>query len=218
MAIYPAAAPLYPTSTLYPGGDTPFTGKPTYKVEVGWKAAVAGTFRIGVSALGGTDVLSNRFTTFFDGPYDDITADVERIKISRGRDSLLDQMGAGTCEIIVRRPTDIPYWNPLNTSSAINTQSPGFVPMRPVRVSATWAGGTAYLFYGFLRSARHAPIDGTTQLQAVDLFLWMSRTYPITSTNFTQAVPTNDGDTATESEAALVNTTSVSRSGILVKR
>lgn len=188
---------------------------PTYTVEIGWANAVAGTFRIGVSALGGTDVLSNQFTTFFDGPYDDITEDVERIRIRRGRDNLLDNMDAGSCEIIVRRPSDIPYWNPLDLTNDINSQSPGFVPMRPVRVTATYSGTDHRLFYGFLRSARHDPQEGTTQLQAVDLFLWLSRTYPITSTNYTEPTPANEGDPETIEEAELVELSGVSRSGIL---
>jgi len=213
--IYAGNSPLYPTSTLYPGGSTPFTAQPTYKVEVGWANAVAGTFRIGVSVIGGSDVLSNQFTAFFDGPYDDITVDVERIRLRRGRDNLLDAMQAGSCEVIVRRPTDTAYWNPLDLTNEINSQSPGFVPMRPVRVTATWAGATIRLFYGFLRSARHDPQEGTTQLQAVDLFLWLTRTYPITATNYTDPVPVNEGDTETVDEADVVETAGRSRSGIL---
>jgi hypothetical protein len=188
---------------------------PTYTVEIGWANAIAGTFRIGVSAIGSTDVLANQFTTFFDGPYDDITEDVERIRIRRGRDNLLDAMQAGSCEIIVRRPTDIAYWNPLDLTNDINSQLPGFVPMRPVRVSATYSGTTYRLFYGFLRSARHDPQEGITQLQAVNLFLWLSRTYPITATNYTDPVPANEGDAETIEEADVVETAGRSRSGIL---
>lgn len=202
---------------------------PTYTVEVGWSRALAGTFIIGASRLtdadgllpegGAGDVLSSSFTQFFDGAQDDITADVESLSISRGRDSLLDFVSAGTLELVVRRPDDKAYWNPANASSDINTNNtPGFVPMRPVRVTATYDGGGGSvdypMFYGFIRSAKHDPQTGRTSIQAVDLFLWLSRLFPVAAADITGG-DRDAADAATDSAAETVDVTTVSRRGFI---
>jgi hypothetical protein len=201
---------------------------PTYRVEVGWGNALAGTFIIGTSRLtdadgllpegGAGDVLSSSFTQFFDGPQDDITADVEAMRINRGRDTLLDSMSAGTLELTVRRPDDKPYWNPANTASDINSNAPGFVPMRPVRVTATYddgGGAVDYpLFYGFIRSAAHDTITGRTNIQALDLFLWLARLYPVAAADITTGAR-DAADASTASAAETVDVSTRSTRGLL---
>lgn len=190
---------------------------------------MAGTFIIGASRItdnagllpegGAGDVLSSSFTQFFDGPQDDITADVEAMRISRGRDTLLDNMAAGTLELTLRRPDEKPYWNPANAASDINANNtPGFVPMRPVRVTATYddgGGPVVYpMFYGFIRSARYDPQSGVCNVQAVDLFLWLSRLFPVAAADIdTGARQSADVATATATETVVV--TGVSRRGLL---
>jgi hypothetical protein len=194
--------------------------KPTYSVKVGWGNAVAGALVFDFSRFtdddgllpeGGTgDVFSSSFLQFFTGPDDDITADVEALRISRGRDTLLDNMSAGTLEIIARRPDDKPYWNPANPDSDINTNNaPGFQPMRPVSVVATYddgGGPVDYpMFYGFIRSARYDPQTGECSIQAVDLFLWLSRMFAVFASDI------EDGDR----EAADVTTATASATSTL---
>jgi hypothetical protein len=202
---------------------------PSYSVLVGWSTALGGvlvfdksrfTNAAGLLPEGGEgDVFSNAFTQFFDGPNDDITADVESVRISRGRDSLLDDINAGTCELVIRRADDLSYWNPANAASPINADnSPGFVPMRPVQVTATYDDGTGPvafpMFRGFIRSARHDPDSGQTSVQAVDLFLWLTRAFPVSVDDFT-----NDdrgaADDLTSSEASTVTFSGTSSTGFL---
>lgn len=202
---------------------------PTYKVEVGWSRAVAGTFIIGASRLtdaagllpggGAGDVLSSSFTQFFDGPEDDITADVEAMRINRGRDTLVDNMAAGTLELTLRRPDDKPYWNPANAASDINANNaPGFQPMRPVRVTATYdngGGAVDYpMFYGFIRSARYDPQSGVCNVQAVDLFLWLARMFPVAAADIDTGVR-DSADVTTTTATETVTLTGVSRRGLL---
>jgi len=84
-----------------------------------------------------TDVFANAFTAFYNGPFDDVTLDCQRVSVKRGRDDLVNQMNAGTCDLEFMRPTSRSYWNPANPTSPLNANnSPGFVPMRPLRVTA----------------------------------------------------------------------------------
>jgi hypothetical protein len=143
----------------------------------------------------GTDTFSNAFTNFFTGAYDDVTADVDSIRIRRGRDDLLSQMNAGTCELEVRRPSDRAYWNPANRSSLLNSANvPGFVPMRPIRITAAYGGTTYGLFWGFLRSARFSYETGVCRLSCVDLLVFMQRTAPLDP-----ALSTTQGGTGSSS-------------------
>ena len=209
---------------------------PTYRVEVGWRQALAGVFRFEQSRftnddglvppeLGRGDVFSSTFTQFFDGPNDDITADVETVEINRGRDTVLDARNAGTCEINVRRADDFPYWNPANAASPLNADNdPGYKPMRPVRVVATYddgGGAVEYgMFYGFLRGVNHDPDSGLTELSCVDLFLWLNRMFPISASVLDDGdQEAADVETAAEVATVIVTSTPTitggSRSGIL---
>lgn len=178
----------------------------TYQVQIGFKNALQGLIvfeQSGFFNVNGTvqtiDVFGSAFSTFFDGAQDDITTDVESIRIRRGRDDLLSQMNGGTCEIVVRRPTDRAYWNPANKASTINANNaPGFVPGRPVRVRATDpTTSTVYgLFFGFLRSASFDYQTGQCRLSCVDLFYYLQRTSPLDP-----ALSTTEGGTGSESFA-----------------
>ena len=131
-----------------------------------------------------TGLFSNTFSQAYSGPYDDVTSYVESVKIKRGRDDLLTYMQAGTCELTLCNPTDQLYFNPAAAGAATtgpNTQSPGIVPMRPVRVSATPTGGTkTAIWQGFIRDASYQ-VDGVVgklQLTCVDLMMWLARVKP----------------------------------------
>lgn len=197
---------------------------PTYKVEIGWNTQISGVitfdftdFKTIDGVVQTVDTFSNAFTNFFTGPNDDVTEDVESIRIKRGRDDLLAQMNAGTAELDLRRPTDRAYWNPSNKDSLLNSaNNPGFVPMRPIRITAT-DGGTEYgLFWGFLRSARYSHDTGICRISCVDLFIFLQRAAlldPALATTEGGTGFTPDGDAALEAESATV--TSTSRSGFV---
>lgn len=161
---------------------------PTYSVQIGFNAAQSQvlTFPIAFQTIGGVvqtaEVFSNAYTAFFGGTYDDVTTDVQSIRVKRGRDDILSQVNAGTAELEMMRPSDRAYWNPANKSSLLNSaNAPGFVPMRPIRIRATDpATSTTYgVFWGFIRSARFDYATGICRLSCVDLMLVLSRVNPV---------------------------------------
>ena len=287
---------MYPVAGLYPGGDTPYTGRPSFTVQIGWSSAQAGLLRFGFStfqtvnplsvsnkaltsnvatltvpghsfttndtigvagvdatfngtyrvtattattvsyaktaadvtsiASSGTagvvrttDVFGNAFSSFFNGTYDDVTSDVQSIRVRRGRDDILSQINAGTAEIEFMRPTDRAYWNPSNKSSLLNSaNAPGFVPMRPIRITSSYAGATVGIYWGFIRSARFDYASGVCRVSCADLFLVMSRVNPLDPAvaNTTAAGTDNyNTDTATSSDVTQATTTLSSRSGLV---
>ena len=179
-----------------------------YPKTAGDVTSIATTGTVGLVKT--ADTFANAFTNFFTGAYDDVTADVQSIKIRRGRDDILSQINAGTCELEMQRPTDRSYWNPANTTSSLNALNvPGFVPMRPVRVTATYGSTTYGLFWGFLRSAKFDYQTGICRLSCVDLFVFLQRTAvldPAFST--TQGASTALADAYTPDIGAASNITS----------
>jgi len=217
---------MYPVAGLYPGGDTPYTGRPSFTVQIGWSSAQAGLLRFGFSTfqtvsgvVQTTDVFGNAFSSFFNGTYDDVTSDVQSIRVRRGRDDILSQINAGTAEIEFMRPTDRAYWNPSNKSSLLNSaNAPGFVPMRPIRITSSYAGATVGIYWGFIRSARFDYASGVCRVSCADLFLVMSRVNPLDPAvaNTTAAGTDNyNTDTATSSDVTQATTTLSSRSGLV---
>src|SRR3990172_7639164 len=128
----------------------------TFSVQVDWDAAVVNAFTIGVSTLGGGDVLVWLFGVDFSGTYDELAGTaapnnhVKSFRIARGRDDNLDPMRAGEATITLNDPTG--KFNPKNASSVLTGQ---LLPMRPVRIRATLSGTTYGLFRGFVRSIDH---------------------------------------------------------------
>ena len=199
---------------------------PEFSVEIGFTGSLANllVFPFGFQDVGGTvqtlGVFGSQFSQFFDGPNDDVSEFVDgSIRIRRGRDDLLTNMQAGTCQFTLCDPSDPGKFNPQNPDSVIVQQVPGLIPMRPVRVRATYGGNTYGLFYGFIQSADFS-MDGTVgklQVGCVDLFLWLSRVVPKDPTAFLGVTPDEDGDAATVGDAtevedvATVSTTYASR-------
>lgn len=156
---------------------------PVITVEVGWTDTPGNLFGLDSSALDGLDQLDGLGVGDFSGPYDDVTEDAGDIRIRRGRSDTLASMQAGTCEFTLFRPDNPDYYNPNSLTSPIAFEDPGFAPMRPVRVQATYDDGggpvTYPLFYGFLRTMDWDSDSRTAKVQALDLFLWLSRTNPV---------------------------------------
>jgi len=96
---------------------------------------------IGVNSFGASDVII---------PTVDLTPNVYSISIRRGRNIMKDQYDAGTA--IVRVLDPLGYFNPQNPSS------PYFgylVPLRKVRVSATTATASHFLFSGYVNDYKY---------------------------------------------------------------
>ena len=74
----------------------------------------------------------------------DLTPEVRQISIRRGRNIMRDQYEAGTCTVRVI-DTD-GSWNPQNVNSIYY---PFLTPLRKLRVAATFAGTSYFLFSGY---------------------------------------------------------------------
>lgn len=183
---------------------------PDFTVEIGFTGSLANllVFDFSFQDVGGTvqtlGVFGSQFSQYFDGPLDDVTQYVDDLRIRRGRDDLLTNMQAGTCDFTLCDPSDAGLFNPQNPDSQLVQQVPGLIPMRPVRVRATYSGTTYGLFYGFIQSAEFR-MDGTVgklQVGCVDLFLWLSRVTPKDADAIAGVSPTEGADEATTASAA----------------
>ncbi len=151
------------------------------KVEIAFSvqlAAGSGFFILDSSLLDSADKLG--YDAAFGGGFSEVTDDVdEDVQVVFGSDDLAAGMQAATCDFALTRPDDTGYWNPRNQSSPVNSQPPGFVEMRPVRVTVTNGIQTYGLFYGFIRNAHFDAATGVCQVHCEDLLLWLSRAYPV---------------------------------------
>jgi hypothetical protein len=77
----------------------------------------------------------------------DISPDVLRVSIRRGRNRLLNKFEAGTA--IVEVKDDTGNWNPANTSSLYY---PNLVPLRKIQIYADYLGIRYILFTGYINS------------------------------------------------------------------
>lgn len=196
-----------------------------FRVEIGFTSSLANllVFDFSFVDVGGTaqtlGVFGNSFSNYFDGPLDDVSEYIDgSVTIRRGRDDLLSDMQAGTCNFTLCDTTDPGTFNPQNPGSAFVAQVPGLVPMRPVKVSAIYSGTTYGLFYGFIQSASFS-MDGTVgklQISCVDLFLWLSRVSPQDIDAYVGGSTTEDGDAGTIDDATEASATTSSRRGFLL--
>lgn len=151
------------------------------EVSVGWQDSPAGIFVLDGSLLNSTDVLAGLGAEQFTGTYDNVSTDVSdgpRIRI--GRDSALATFPASSCEFTLQRPGYPDFYNPnaIAGQSPLAALTPGFEPMRPVRVRVTQSGTTTQIWYGYIRSATWDSEGQRCRIQAEDLFLWLSRVRP----------------------------------------
>jgi hypothetical protein len=148
---------------------------PVYKLEIAFGGSVEGLFRIDVSTVGGTDIISGWPA---DAGYDDITEDLVAFSTRRGRSNDQAQLMAGGLTFRLRDQSG--KYNPANTSS---TYYPNVVPFKVVRLQATYDGTTYTLFYGFITNiANNAdPNNAITTFTCADLFAWLSLRKPTIS-------------------------------------
>jgi hypothetical protein len=76
-----------------------------------------------------------------------ISTGVAKISIKRGRDLFQDQFTTGTASVRILDPNG--YWNPQN---AISPYYPNLVPLRKLRIYATYLGVKTYLFSGYTQT------------------------------------------------------------------
>lgn len=168
------------------------------ELRIGWEDSPGGIFVLDGSELDSADVLAGLGADQFTGTYDDVSEDVAdgpRIKI--GRDTALANFDASSCTFTLHRPDNPDYYNPnaIAGQSPLAGLTPGFEPMRPVRMRATVDGTTTVVWYGYIRSASWDSETQRCQIQAEDLFLWLSRVRPTyTSGEITAAGVTTAAD------------------------
>jgi hypothetical protein len=98
--------------------------------------------------------------------YQDVSAYAMGFSVRRGRTAELDTVQSSTLDLRLRN--DDRRFDPSYTRSPYY---PNVLPMRKVRVSATWAGTTYYLFTGFVERwplSWDGPQFGTVNVSAVD--------------------------------------------------
>jgi hypothetical protein len=88
-------------------------------------------------------------------PVVDLTPDVRQISIRRGRNIMRDQYESGTATIRVLDP--LSYFNPQN----VNSPYFGYLtPLRKLRVAATYAGSSYFLYSGYTTEYRYTYPQG----------------------------------------------------------
>lgn len=100
----------------------------------------------------------------------DITPDLLRVSIRRGRNRLLSQFQAGTATVEVK--DDQGNWNPSNTNSIYY---PNLIPLRKIQIYADYLGIRYILFTGYITSydlqfVRGVESTDKVVLQCVDAF------------------------------------------------
>lgn len=100
----------------------------------------------------------------------DITPDLLRVSIRRGRNRLLNKFQAGTATVEVRDENG--DWNPSNTNSPYY---PNLIPLRKIQIYADYEGVRYILFTGYITSYDLQFIKGVDStdkvvLQCVDAF------------------------------------------------
>lgn len=122
--------------------------RPTITVEIDWAVynpAQTDNFVLDVDTLDSSSLLAAGQS------YSDVSAYVRDVTIRRGRQRPVDRFTAGTATVVLSN-TDARF-DPRNLTGPYATGSiSGIVPMRPIRISATWQGTTYRLFTGFIDS------------------------------------------------------------------
>lgn len=147
-----------------------------YTAQIGWAGQTIGQFVLGFSTFDSTDTLGQSFTQDFSGVYSNVTGYTNSMTWTRGRTDDLGPIQAGQATLVLKDPAGI--FNPANTGSPL---AGSVTPLRPVKITATFQGATSVLFSGFIRSIEHnpAPNDKTTTIEAIDLFVWLTRAKPV---------------------------------------
>lgn len=105
--------------------------------------------------------------------YVDISSRLLSFSTSRGRQYELDEIQPGTCTVRLNNGD-----RALDPAYTYSPFYPYVVPMRKLRLSATWSGTTYYLFTGFIESwpiVWDTPTWGSVTVTAIDAFAALSQ-------------------------------------------
>lgn len=139
---------------------------PTVKVVVNFSsgASFGQTMVLGTGILG-QDVLGDAAALVVD-----VSAQVQNINTTRGRNLLTEQFQTGTATVTIA--DQLGYWNPQNTASPYYGQ---LLPLRKIQISAVDPATslTSYLFSGYITSYNYRQSQevgevSTTTLTALD--------------------------------------------------
>ena len=141
--------------------------QPTVQIRLGTGAGWGDVLLLGdnVDGILGTNVLGNTTVETVD-----ISSDVQRISIRRGRDRMFEEYTPGTCTVQFLDFTG--DWNPDNATGPYFGQ---ILPMRQLRISTDYLGTTYALFTGYVTSwdwewADQAATYAIVTVQCVDAF------------------------------------------------
>ena len=99
-----------------------------------------------------------------DAYYVDITSQIAKVSIRRGRNRILSKFEAGTATVDIYDETG--DWNPENTAGAYY---PDLIPLRKIQIFADYNGTRYYLFTGFITNYVTNFNIGTSEVSRVTL-------------------------------------------------
>lgn len=134
----------------------------TYRVEVAFFIDLSGLWQLGISTLGINTVLAGGIGA--GASFQEIFG-VESISLAHGRPTELDVCEAGTCEVNLENMDDR-YTN----SNTLGPYYGYLVPMKQMRVIATFDGVDYQLFRGFIERWEPDLMARTCKVTAVDAF------------------------------------------------
>jgi hypothetical protein len=149
----------------------------SYTVEAHWEPSASSRIVFDSTAYGDGDYFAEPLVVDWASGVVAEIANVQSIKIVRGRDNNLASLAMGECQIEVEDTAGL--YNPSNESSALY----GLVrPMQWVRVRAQVSGYSEQtIFEGLIRNVdfKRNPDRGVAVFTCGDLFLQLSRTIPV---------------------------------------
>lgn len=149
---------------LYDGANAP-------TITVEFDTTKLGAFVIGISPIGGSDVLSAGTTVWSAIP----TTDIRTLSIRRGRTREDQAVNPGTLTLVLENRTST--YDPDNTSSIYNWDGYSLLSAGlGVRVKATWAGNTYVIYRGYLEQLDvDESLDPVATFQFTDALAWIGR-------------------------------------------
>jgi hypothetical protein len=145
------------------------TNAPTLTVE--FDTSKLGSFVLGISSLGGVDVLGTGATVWSAIP----TTDIRSASIRRGRTREDQAVQAGSLTLVLENRTSA--YDPDNTTSSYYWDGYSILSAGlGVRVSATWSGTTYVIYRGYLEQLDvDESLDPIATFQFTDALAWIAR-------------------------------------------
>ena len=148
-----------------------FDGSNAPTITVEFDTSKLGAFVLGISPLGGVDVLGTGATTWTAIP----TTDIRSIGIRRGRTREDQAVQPGSLTLVLENRTS--NYDPDNTGSPYYWDGVSILGAGlGVRVSATWSGNTYVIYRGYLEQLDvDESLDPVATFQFTDAMAWLGR-------------------------------------------